>query len=276
MQLTLSIGILAAALSAPMALQNGGPYTDSAGNSWDALPSLSDYPSAEAFDARFATEVFTTQGGNQFQIDRPWTDQEASYYRMLADLSASNGGSNGSGNGLRATVNCTHPVDEEYRGSFSNTAALRSHVIGVVELADNALESNWGINLVPKKGYGWDSNDSGDIVDLLNEAYSEGGGLNGQDMMIAFSDDPTPGGAIGVAYIGLPRQLVKMYQSQSTEAAICQHETGHTYTLQHCCDNNCIMQSFLDTGAFGNFHNYNEGCSGQNHASVMNAQRNRY
>ena len=36
------------------------------------------------------------------------------------------------------------------------------------------------------------------------------------------------------------------------------------------------MQAFLDTGAFGNFHSYNESCSGQNHANVMNNQRNRY
>lgn len=270
----ITIGILAAAIATPLATGTG-KYVDSTGKVWNELPKLSDYPSAEAFDARFATEVFTTADGHRFQIDRPWTAEEESYYRMLEGFIGQNAG-NGSGNGLRATVTCTHPVDEEYQAAFPNRSTLRRHVIDMVELADNALESNWGINLVPRKGYNWDSNDSGDIVDLLNEAYNEGGRLNGQDMMIALSNDPTPGGAIGVAYLGLPRQLVKKYGSQSTEAAICQHETGHTYTLQHCCDGNCIMQAFLDTGAFGNFHNYSESCSGQNHANVMNNQRNRY
>lgn len=272
----LTLGFLAAALAAPLATNQGGKYVDSSGQVWNELPKLSDYPSAEAFDARFATEIFTTKEGYQFQIDRPWTPEEEKYYRMLEGFINQNPGS-GSNNGIRATVGLTHPCDEEYRQAFNNNIPnVRSHVIAMVELSDNALEANWGINLVPRKGYRWDSNDNGDIVDLLNEAYSEGGGLNGQDMMMALSNDPTPGGAIGVAYLGLPRQLVKKYGSQQTEATIAQHETGHTYTLNHCCDGNCVMQAFLDTGAFGNFHNYNENCSGQNHAQVMNNQRNRY
>ena len=92
--------------------------------------------------------------------------------------------------------------------------------------------------------------------------------------MIALSNDSTPGGAIGVGYIGLPRQLTKKYST--LEAEIMQHEAGHNYTLQHCCDNNCIMLSYLVAANLGSFHNYNEGCSGQNHYSVMNNQKNRY
>ncbi len=274
MHSTLVIGILAAAVAAPLANNTSGPYTDTKGNVWNTLPALSDYATAEEFDALYASEVFTTKDGNRFQIDRPWTAAEASQYSVIDNFLGWS--RQGSGNGLRATVNCTHPVDEEYRAKFSSIPPLRTYVIALVELADDALFANWGINFVPRKGYRWDSNDSGDIVQLLDEAYREGGGLNGQDMMIAFSADSTPGGAIGVGYIGLPRQLTKWYQSQSAQAAICQHEAGHNYTLQHCCDNNCIMQSFLDLGAFGNFHNYNENCSGQNHWSTMNNQRNRY
>jgi len=55
-----------------------------------------------------------------------------------------------------------------------------------------------------------------------------------------------------------------------------QHEAGHNYTLQHCCDNGCIMLSYLVAANLGSFHNYNESCSGQNHYNVMNNQKNRY
>ncbi|TAH37407.1 MAG: hypothetical protein EYC70_10585 [Planctomycetota bacterium] len=250
----------------------GGPYLDSHGNLHASLPRLSDYPDAETFDALWANEVFF-DGVGYFQIDRPWTPEELAAQTQFFGHFQPRSGPGGS---IRATVRTHHPVDEEYRALYGTTAALKSHIVEVVEGADNALESNWSINLVPSTGYAWDSNDSADISSLLDEAYNEGGGLNGQCLMIAYSNDSTPGGAIGVGYLGLPRCLVKRYLNTLNEQAITQHEVGHTYTLNHCCDNNCIMQSFLDTGAFGNFHNYNENCSNQNHTSVMNAQRNRY
>ncbi len=272
MQIPLAIGLIAAAVAVPL---SSGQYIDSTGQVYNQLPSLTDFDTAGEFDARYSTEIFTTHNGNHFQVDRPWTAEEEAYYGMLSGFV--NTSSKNSGNGIRATVNCTHPVDEEYRSAFNNNIPnIRTNVIDVVELADDALFSNWGINFVPRKGYKWDSKDSNDIVQLLDEAYSEGGGLNGQDMMIAFSDDPTPGNAIGVGYIGLPRQLSTLYGNKTTQAAIVQHEAGHNYTLQHCCDGNCIMQAYLDTGAFGGFHNYNESCSGQNHYSTMNNQKNRY
>ncbi|HEX9794601.1 MAG TPA: M12 family metallo-peptidase [Planctomycetota bacterium] len=258
-------------LNAP---DTSGPYTDSQGQTWDQLPKLSDYPDAATFDALFAHELFTTVDGNQFQIDRPWTPQELAYNEFLAGMTDLSGGN--SGGGLRATVNCNHPADEEYIASFPNIPAVRAFAIGVVNIADASMNAQWGINLVPRKGCLWDSNDSADIVQLLDEAYRECGGLAGQDLMMAFSNDPTPGGAIGVGYIGLPRNLVKKYSTQTTQGAIAEHETGHNYTLQHCCDGNCIMQAVLDLGALGNFHSYQENCSGQNHSAVMNAQRNRY
>ncbi len=274
MQIPLILPILAAAIAAPI-LTTSGPYTDSTGQTWDQLPQVSDYASVDAFDARFATEIFTTVNGDKFQFDRAWTPSEEAYYSMLGILAKPQSNGN-SGNGLRATVTCTHPVDEEYRAKFSSIPLLRTHVIDVVELADDALYANWGINFVPTRGYRWDSNDSADIGALLDEAYREGGNLNGQDMMIAFSADPTPGNAIGIGYVGAPKQLTTYYGSKTTQSAICQHEAGHNYTLNHCCDNNCIMQATLDTGALGGFHSYNENCSGQNHSSVMNNQKNRY
>lgn len=272
MQIPLTIGLIAAAIAVPL---SSGQYIDSTGQVYDQLPSMSDFATVGEFDARYATEVFTNHNGMQFQIDRPWTVEEEAYYGMLSNFV--NTSSNGSGNGIRATVTTHHPCDEEYRAAFNNKySQIKTNVVDVVELADNALQSNWGINFVPRTGYAWDSRDSADIGQLLDEAYNEGGGLNGKDMMIAFSDDPTPGGAIGVGYIGWPRQLSTLYGNKTTQAAIVQHEAGHNYTLQHCCDGNCIMQAYLDTGAFGGFHNYNENCSGQNHYNVMNNQKNRY
>lgn len=269
------LGGLAAVSLAFSPLHTSGPYLDSQGRAWDVLPALADYASAAEFDALFAREVFTTRDGNAFQLDRPWTLAEELTNQALGQIHQGAGASRVPGGGIRAIVNLTHPVDEEYRAAYNNNVpTIQSHVVGVVNSADSTMKANWGIDLVPKKGYAWDSNDAGDIVQLLDEAYSEGGGLNGQDMMIAYSNDPTPGGAIGVAYLGLPRALVKKYQSY--EANITEHEVGHTYTLNHCCDGNCTMQAVLDIGAFHGFHNYSESCSGQNHYTLMNNQRNRY
>ncbi len=267
------LGGLAAASLAFAPLTTSGPYLDSQGRVWAQLPSLGDYPSAADFDREFAHEVFTTRDGHRFQIDRPWTPEEEAAQSGSSHVHTNPG--TVPGGSIRAAVYGTHPVDEEYRSSFNNNIpAIRSHVIGLINSADSAMKANWGIDLIPRKGYKWDSNDSGDIVQLLDEAYAEGGGLNRQDMMIAFSNDPTPGGAIGVAYLGLPRGLIKKYGN--AEANITEHEVGHMYTLNHCCDPNCTMQAYLDTGAFHGFHNYSESCSGQNHSAVMNNQRNRY
>ncbi len=268
------LGSLAAASLAFAPLTTSGPYLDSQGNAWTQLPSLNDFTTAAEFDLAFSHEVFTTRDGHQFQLDRPWTPEEEAAAAASNQIKGQAGAARVPGGSIRATVNCTHPCDEEYIAAFSSIPAVRSHVIATVNSGDAAMKANWGIDLVPKKGKRWDSNDGADIVGLLDEAYAENGGLNGQDMMIAFSNDPTPGGAIGVAYLGLPRQLIKKYLSY--EDNILEHETGHNYTLQHCCDGNCTMQSVLDIGAFGGFHNYSESCSGQNHYSTMNSQKNRY
>ncbi len=264
-----TFGILLA-LAAP----GGGPYVDSQGNVYHELPSPHDYADFATFDALFGHEVFTNRDGHRFQIDRELTDEELAYSLWLQEVLNGLQHVPGGGATVRATVRTHHPVDEEYRGQFATTRDIRIHVVGEVERCDDALQSQFGIDFVPSSGCAWDSQDNGAIDQLLDEAYNECGGLNGQDMMIALTAQSNFGGAIGVGYIGLPRQLTTKYFS--FEAEIMQHEAGHNYTLFHCCDNNCIMQSFLDVGAFGNFHNYQEGCSGQNHFSTMQAQSNRY
>lgn len=266
----LALPALAALAVAP---STSGPYRDSSGKYWDSLPAPADYGSAAAWDAKFSREIFTTRDGNAFQIDRALTAEELAVNVALNQFNGGFKRSQGSGYNVRASVSTNNPVDEEYRSYYSTTAALKSAVFADVAVAEAAMLANWGIDIVPTKGKFWDSNDSADIVGLLDEAFAECG-YAGMDMMTAWSADPTPGGAIGVAYIGLPRLLVKRYNG--FEGNIMEHEIGHTYTLLHCCDGNCTMQSVLDTGALGGFHAYNESCSGQNHFSVMNSQKNRY
>ena len=267
--------LLAVPALAFTALNNdsAGPYIDSQGHVWNVLPKVSDYTSAAEFDAIIGHEVFTTRNGDQFQLDRELTPTELANALAVQQATRLMQPRSGSGGSIQAVVTVNLPVDEEYRAAFSNTPALRQHVISEVNFCDAALNSNWGINFVPSSGQAWDSNDSADIGSLLDEAYAEHG-YNGKDMMIALSNDSTPGSAIGIGYIGWPRQLTKKYSS--LEAEIMQHEAGHNYTLQHCCDGNCIMLSYLVSSNMGNFHNYNESCSGQNHYGVMNNQKNRY
>lgn len=251
-----------------------GPYTDSQGNSFNRLPQVSDFATVAAFDAAIGHETFTTRNGHQFQVDRELTPTElatALANQVITRAMQPRGGSSGT---IAAVVTVNLPVDEEYRGIYSTTAALKNAVRGEINDCDAALNSNFGIDLVPSSGNAWDSNDSADIVQLLDEAYSEHG-YRGRDMMIALSNDYTSGGAIGVGYIGLPRQLTKKYQG--LEGEIMQHEAGHNYTLQHCNQGSCIMYPTLRSANLGNFHNFYESSpSGQNHFTTFNNQRNRY
>jgi len=257
----------------PLNNDTAGPYTDSQGRIWDRLPQVSDFANVADFDAAISHEVFTTRHGDQFQFDRQLTPSEVA--QALADqlIARASQPYGGSGSAIRSVVTINHPVDEEYRGLYNTIASLKTAVRGEVAVCDAALNANWGIDFVSQSGNAWDSNDTADIAALLDEAFNEHG-YGGKDMMIALSNDPTPGSAIGVGYIGLPRQLTKKYLG--FEGEIMQHEAGHNYTLQHCCDQNCIMYASLIVSSLGQFHNYQEGCSGQNHSSVMNSQKNRY
>lgn len=268
--LTLGLATLAAT---SVNSDTSGPYVDSHGGIWDALPNPDQYPSYAAFDALFSNEVFTTRDGNGFQLDRALTAVELAGSQAKQQLRQSFINAQGSGNNVRAAVSTNNPVDEEFVALFATINDVKAYVVAKAAIADASMKSKWSIDMVPTKGALWDSKDTNDIVALLDEAYSEHG-LAGTDMMQAWSADPTPSNAIGVAYIGLPRLLVKKYLT--FEGNILEHEIGHTYTLQHCCDTNCTMQSVLDTGALGGFHNYSENCSNQNHTSVMNSQKNRY
>lgn len=268
-----SLFLLAASAQAPET--GAGPYVDSKGQVWPQLPRLEDYASAAEFDALFGREVFTDPHGRMIQIDRAATPEEIAA-NAQARLGRGFERRRGPAGGVRTTLFTHHPVDEEYRALFATTAALEQNIVGIIEDADNTYEQNFGINMVPRSGFAWDSADGAGIDSLLNEAINEGGGLGGQCHMIAFSADPTGGGAIGIAHIGQPECLVKRYIDDHHTAAIVQHEVGHTYTLFHCCNFNCIMQAFIDIGAFGNFHSGFDFCSFQNHAQRLSGQQDRY
>lgn len=251
-----------------------GPYTDSQGNAYNRLPQVSDFATVADFDAAIGHETFTTRNGHQFQIDRELTPTELATALSNQVITRAMQSYGGSGATIAAVVTVNHPVDEEYRGIYGSTSALKTAVLAEVATCDAALNSNFGIDFVSSSGQAWDSNDSADIVGLLDEAYAEHG-YNGKDMMIALSNDFTSGGAIGVGYIGWPRQLTKKYQG--LEGEIMQHEAGHNYTLQHCNQGSCIMYPSLRAANLGNFHNFFESSpSGQNHYSTFNNQRNRY
>jgi hypothetical protein len=257
----------------PLNPNSAGPYVDSQGKVWDRLPQPSDFATVAEFDAAIGHETFTTRDGHRFQFDRALTPaeiQQALADQLIARATQPYGGS---GSAIRSVVTINLPVDEEYRGLYATTASLKNAVLTEIGICDASLNANFGIDFVPQSGNAWDSNDSADIGSLLDEAYREHG-YRGKDMMIALSNDPTPSSAIGIAYIGLPRQLTKKYLG--FEGEIMQHEAGHNYTLQHCCDTSCIMYPSLIASSLGQFHNYNESCSGQNHFSTFNNQRNRY
>ncbi|TAH37409.1 MAG: hypothetical protein EYC70_10595 [Planctomycetota bacterium] len=247
-----------------------GPYVDSQGRIWKTLPQLEDYDVA-VWDAEVATDVYTDRNGRRFQICRQMTPEEEAAAGGAQGFLEQLQPDSGPGAGIRATVYVNCPGDEEYRSYFGSS--WQSHINTVVESADNSLYSNWGINFIVGAYCTWDSNDAASINGLLDEAYAECG-YGGQEYMAAFSNDPTSGGAVGIAYIGWPRQLTKRYLSY--ENVICQHEAGHTYTCYHCCISSCVMQPTVAPNAFGNFHNSSDGCSGQNHRTVMSNQRNRY
>mgnify|MGYP000155001272 CR=1 FL=1 len=266
----LAVAALAAVVVNP---DTSGPYTDSHGNIYHILPQISDFPTVADFDAAIGHEIFTTRDGRKFQIDRPLTPSELATALANQVVNRALQPNPGSFNGIAAVVTINHPVDEEYRGSFVNIPSLKTYVINEMSVADQALYANWGINFVSQSGQKWDSNDNADMGSLLDEAYREHG-LRGKDMMVALTADPTSGGAIGIAYIGLPRQLT--YKYYSLEGEIIQHEAGHNYTLYHCSDSTCIMYPYLNGNNLGRFHDYYDSTAGQNHYSVFGNQKNRY
>ncbi|MHC4379610.1 MAG: M12 family metallo-peptidase [Planctomycetota bacterium] len=250
-----------------------GPYTDSQGVSYDRLPTVADYPTVADFDAAMGHEVFTTRDGHQFQLDRKLTPSELAATLAAQAATRAMQPRGGSGSTIAAVVTTNHPIDEEFRNSYATLQDVKNKVISEVGVCDAALNSNWGIDFVPSSGQQWDSRDTADSGALLDEAFNEHG-YNGKDMMIALSDDPGQGGVVGIAYIGLPRQLTFKYNN--LEGEIMQHEAGHNYTLYHCGDSTCIMYAFLNGSNLGRFHNFFDGQSGQNHYTTMDNQRNRY
>lgn len=252
--------------------ETSGPYTDSQGNVYDQLPTP-DYTDVAAFDALYAHEVFTTRDGFKFQIDRALSPEEEAWATSFGQFGQNIAFEPKSGGGIRATVETHHPVDEEYQATEPNIPALKSEIVGIVEDADNYLFAEFNINFVPTTGSLWDSNDFADIVGLLDEAYNENGGLNGQDIMMAFSADPTPGGAVGVAYLGIGRQLTTNYEPY--ENIIVQHESGHNYTLNHCCSNSCVMISFVNPPGYNSLHTGNS-CGQSSHYAQWDSQQNRF
>lgn len=166
-------------------------------------------------------------------------------------------------------------VDEEYRALFPDHPALYAHLAALVAEV-NRDANEWGLDFIPATGCKWDSDDSADLVALLEEAWQECGGTWRSCIMVAFTAQATPLPARGVAALGQPRALIRYDADFLREASTLEHELLHTYGLLHCCATDCVMQARGYTPAMGQLHEYLDVCSDQDHARLLRSQQFRY
>ncbi len=136
---------------------------------------------------------------------------------------------------LSIDVSVNVPGDEEWKAVYG--ASWGPYCMDAIEAADNAMYSQFGINLYVSTYQDWDSNDSQmDITKLLAEAKSERG-LNGKKLMIAFTAQVENCGA---AYVG---GRYAICADSWAEPQICQHEVSHNYGADHgtCQGDNCVI-----------------------------------
>jgi hypothetical protein len=136
---------------------------------------------------------------------------------------------------LSIDVSVNVPGDEEWKAIYG--ASWGPYCSAVIEAADDAMYTQFGINLYVSTYQDWDSNDSQmDITKLLAEAKSERG-LNGKKLMIAFTAQVQNCGA---AYVGGRYSIVAESWAKNQ---ICQHEVSHNYGADHstCGGDNCVI-----------------------------------
>jgi hypothetical protein len=144
---------------------------------------------------------------------------------------------------LSIDVSVNVPGDEEWKAAYGSSWG--PYCSAVIEAADDAMYSQFGINLYVSTYQDWDSNDSQmDITKLLAEAKSERG-LNGKQLMIAFTAQVSNCGA---SYVGGRYAIVAESWAKNQ---ICQHEVSHSYGASHstCAGDNCVIADC--TGHYG-------------------------
>jgi len=140
------------------------------------------------------------------------------------------------------------PCDEEWRATYQT--AWKSQANYAIEVADNKLYEWFTIDYRTANYNEWDSNDTFESLGLLNEAVWEVG-LQGKDIMIAYSAQRIDDGVAGRSYWGGPYALVRK-QGSGTDWKVTRHESGHNYGQSHC-SGACIMNG---SSSFYNYASY--------------------
>jgi Metallo-peptidase family M12 len=123
-------------------------------------------------------------------------------------------------------------LDEEWRGWYGSTGATQT-ATAAIETADNALFSNWGIDLRVNNVANWDSgpDNSREVCDMLFELWVDVG-TGSSHIVYGFSKNL--GGGTGCAHIGGDHAMTKWHGANTSERAFnhwvtTQHEISHIY-----------------------------------------------
>lgn len=116
------------------------------------------------------------------------------------------------------------PCDQEWRELYPDTWMFEAN--RAIEEADALMYDKFSIDLRSEKQTAWTGNTySGNGDTLLDEAWAEEG-LNGCNLMIAFTGKNFPYGGWG--YVGGAGCLV-IDQGYPANASVARHEVGHNY-----------------------------------------------
>ena len=121
-------------------------------------------------------------------------------------------------------------ADEEWRAYYGSTWMTQAS--NRIEAADNAMYSNFGIDLRVRDYFYWDTYpDSSRHIcsSLFQELSNDVPHGSGNDVVFAFTKNAYTGGA-GCASGGNNKGLAA-YQSYSSDWKVVQHEFGHIYNI---------------------------------------------
>ncbi|MDE7431336.1 MAG: hypothetical protein K2N34_05415 [Lachnospiraceae bacterium] len=141
-------------------------------------------------------------------------------------------------------VNIQTPLETSWRNNYTDYYYQANRVI---ERIDDYLADKFGIDFYTVSQPNWSVSDKSTSSNVLNDAINNCG-KGSADIMIAFAGaivDTSNNVRFGIARVGGPYAVVYDHgYTQNCKSA--QHETGHTYGLDHC-SNTCVMQQGWDT-----------------------------
>lgn len=141
-------------------------------------------------------------------------------------------------------VNIQTPLETSWRNNYTDYYYQANKVI---ERIDDYLASKFGIDFYTVSQPNWSVTNKSSSENVLNDAINNCGKGNA-DIMIAFAGaivDTPKQIFFGRGRIGGPYAVIYDHgYEQNCKSA--QHETGHTYGLNHC-SNTCVMKQGWDT-----------------------------